>query len=84
MSLAICFAVMRHRRRYEFVRRGWMDRGLRGRDAEVQALLLCGLLWFAFGSGHVASPSSANPPRMALRVSRSDCPAAMPAAYSAS
>jgi 16S rRNA (cytosine967-C5)-methyltransferase len=40
---AICFAVLRHRRRYEFVLRTWMERGLRGRDGEVQALLLCGL-----------------------------------------
>jgi 16S rRNA (cytosine967-C5)-methyltransferase len=40
---AICFAVLRHRRRYEFVLSTWMDRGLRGRDAEVHALLLCGL-----------------------------------------
>lgn len=40
---AICFAVLRHRRRYEFVLRAWMERGLRGRDGEVQSLLLCGL-----------------------------------------
>ena len=40
---AICFAVLRHRRRYEFVLEQWLARGLRGRDAIVHALLLAGL-----------------------------------------
>jgi 16S rRNA (cytosine967-C5)-methyltransferase len=40
---AICFAVLRHRRRYEFVLEAWMERGLRGRDDNVHCLLLCGL-----------------------------------------
>ena len=40
---AICFAVLRHRRRYEFALEAWMERGLRGRDDIVHCLLLCGL-----------------------------------------
>jgi 16S rRNA (cytosine967-C5)-methyltransferase len=40
---AICFAVLRHRRRYEFVLGQWLAHGLRGRDAIVHALLLAGL-----------------------------------------
>ena len=40
---AICFAVLRHRRRYEFVLGQWLAHGLRGRDAIVHALLLVGL-----------------------------------------
>ena len=40
---AICFAALRHRRRYEFVLDAWMQRGLRGRDDSVHCLLLCGL-----------------------------------------
>ncbi len=40
---AICFAVLRHRRRYEFVLDQWLAHGLRGRDAIVHALLLAGL-----------------------------------------
>ncbi len=40
---AICFAVLRHRRRYDFVLDQWLARGLRGRDALVHSLLQCGL-----------------------------------------
>jgi 16S rRNA (cytosine967-C5)-methyltransferase len=40
---AICFAALRHRGRYEAALDAWLQRGLRGRDAVVHALLLCGL-----------------------------------------
>ena len=40
---AICFAVLRHLRRYRHALAGWMQRPLRERDAEVQCLLLAGL-----------------------------------------
>ena len=40
---AICFAALRHRRRYEFALQAWMDRPLRDRDDNVHCLLLCGL-----------------------------------------
>ena len=40
---AICFAALRHRRRYEFALEAWMDRPLRDRDDNVHCLLLCGL-----------------------------------------
>ena len=40
---AMCFAALRHRRRYEFALEAWMDRPLRDRDDTVQCLLLCGL-----------------------------------------
>lgn len=40
---AICFAALRHRGRYEAALAAWLQRGLRGRDAVVHALLLCGL-----------------------------------------
>jgi 16S rRNA (cytosine967-C5)-methyltransferase len=40
---AICFAVLRHRRRYDFVLSQWLARPLRERDYIVHCLLLCGL-----------------------------------------
>ena len=40
---AICFAVLRHRRRYEFVIAQWLAKPLPARDASVQMLLLSGL-----------------------------------------
>jgi 16S rRNA (cytosine967-C5)-methyltransferase len=40
---AICFAVLRHRRRYDFVLSLWLARPLRERDYIVHCLLLCGL-----------------------------------------
>jgi len=40
---AICFGVLRHYRRYEYVLDSWMQRPLRERDAEVHCLLLAGL-----------------------------------------
>jgi 16S rRNA (cytosine967-C5)-methyltransferase len=40
---AICFAALRHRRRYEFALSQWMPRPLPDRDRIVQALLLAGL-----------------------------------------
>ena len=40
---AICFAALRHRRRYEFALEAWMDRPLRDRDDNIHCLLLCGL-----------------------------------------
>jgi 16S rRNA (cytosine967-C5)-methyltransferase len=40
---AICFAVLRHRRRYDFVLSQWLARPLRDRDYIVHCLLLCGL-----------------------------------------
>jgi 16S rRNA (cytosine967-C5)-methyltransferase len=40
---AICFATLRHYRRYRHVLDSWMQRPLRERDVEVQCLLLAGL-----------------------------------------
>ena len=40
---AICFAVLRHRRRYEFVLAQWLAQPLRERDYIVHCLLLVGL-----------------------------------------
>ncbi len=40
---AICFAVLRHRRRYEHALSLWLERPLRDRDAIVHCLLLVGL-----------------------------------------
>ena len=40
---AICFAVLRHRRRYDYVLSQWLARPLRERDYIVHCLLLCGL-----------------------------------------
>jgi 16S rRNA (cytosine967-C5)-methyltransferase len=40
---AICFAVLRHRRRYDFVLSQWLARPLRERDYIVHCLLLAGL-----------------------------------------
>jgi 16S rRNA (cytosine967-C5)-methyltransferase len=40
---AICFATLRHYRRYRHVLDAWMQRPLRDREAEVQCLLLAGL-----------------------------------------
>ena len=40
---AICFSVLRHRRRYDFVLSKWLARPLRDRDYIVHCLLLCGL-----------------------------------------
>jgi 16S rRNA (cytosine967-C5)-methyltransferase len=40
---AICFAALRHYRRYRFVLDAWMPRPLRQRDAELRCLLLAGL-----------------------------------------
>lgn len=40
---AICFAVLRHRRRYDYVISQWLARPLRDRDAIVHCLLLAGL-----------------------------------------
>jgi 16S rRNA (cytosine967-C5)-methyltransferase len=40
---AICFAVLRHRRRYDYVLSQWLARPLRDRDYIVHCLLLCGL-----------------------------------------
>ena len=40
---AICFAVLRHRRRYDHVLSLWLARPLRDRDYIVHCLLLCGL-----------------------------------------
>jgi len=40
---AICFAALRHYRRYRHVLDAWMPRPLRARDAELQCLLLAGL-----------------------------------------
>ena len=39
---AICFAVLRHRRRYEFAISQWLAKPLPARDAAVQMLLLSG------------------------------------------
>jgi 16S rRNA (cytosine967-C5)-methyltransferase len=40
---AICFAVLRHRRRYDHALSLWLARPLRDRDYIVHCLLLCGL-----------------------------------------
>jgi 16S rRNA (cytosine967-C5)-methyltransferase len=40
---AICFAVLRHRRRYDFVLSHWLARPMRERDYIIHCLLLCGL-----------------------------------------
>ena len=40
---AICFAVLRHRRRYEYALSQWLAKPLARRDAAVQMLLLSGL-----------------------------------------
>jgi 16S rRNA (cytosine967-C5)-methyltransferase len=40
---AICFTVLRHYRRYQYVLDSWMQRPLRQREAELQCLLLAGL-----------------------------------------
>lgn len=40
---AICFAALRHRRRYDFVLSQWLAHPLRERDNIVHCLLLCGL-----------------------------------------
>ena len=40
---AICFATLRHYRRYRYVLDTWMQRPLRDREAELQCLLLAGL-----------------------------------------
>jgi len=40
---AICFAALRHRRRYEFALSGWMAKPLAARDGSIHALLLAGL-----------------------------------------
>ena len=40
---AICFAALRHRRRYDFVLSQWLAHPLRERDSIVHCLLLCGL-----------------------------------------
>ena len=40
---AICFAALRHRRRYEFALSSWMERPLGARDNIVHAVLLVGL-----------------------------------------
>ena len=40
---AICFAALRHRRRYEFALSRWMEKPLIARDGIIHALLLAGL-----------------------------------------
>lgn len=40
---AICFAVLRHRRRYDLALSQWLAKPLRDRDYIVHCLLLCGL-----------------------------------------
>ena len=40
---AICFAVLRHRRRYDYALSQWLARPMRERDAIVHCLLLAGL-----------------------------------------
>lgn len=40
---AICFAALRHRRRYDTALRGWMARPLPARDRDLLALLMVGL-----------------------------------------
>lgn len=40
---AICFAVLRHRRRYDYALAQWLSKPLRDRDYILHCLLLCGL-----------------------------------------
>ena len=66
---AICFSVLRHRRRYQSALSHWLDKPLPARDAPVQALLLVGLAQIdALGlPAHAAVDSTAEAAR---RLSR--------------